>query len=813
MANRYWVGGTANWDGTAGTKWALTSGGVGGQAVPTSADDVFFDASSGAVTVTVSATANCRSLTCTGFTGTLTNNSGINCYGSLILTSTATFSGISSLIMAATSTGWTITSGGANLPWSVTFNGVGGGWTLSDTVNWSTSLWTVTNGALSIANRTVTLLRFTMSGGSADCTNATMTFNQGWQCSSSSTQTTTGSSLTVSTIVTMECTSALNNWTVPAGATLTLNSDVTCNGTFTIGSGASVTVPAVVATNIGGTTRTLTAAAKGAAPTDVHFKDIAFAGAAAPFTGTRIGNRQGNSGITFTTGVNKYWVGNTASWTAANVWATTSGGAGATNNFPLPQDTCIFDSNSFSADGQTTTATTQHVGGLDFSGITRNNITLAYGTTTNFIHGDFILKSGMLFSGTTGTINLVKRGSVTLNTAGITLTNNLATAQDVDSGSSVTLSTHLNLTGAAQRTLTLGPGTFNANNFNVTAGVVNANTTQVRTINMGSGTWTVTGTGTVWSMPGSSNTTLNASTSTIVVNNATSTAKTIATGGKTHNNIQLTGSGTGTFDFTGSGTFNTFTCDTPPHSIRFTAGTTTTVSTWNVNGTAGNLMTIGSITAANHNLVKAGGGYVSCNYMSISRSQATPSTATWWAGNNSTDGGNNSGWTFTAPAWSVIAAVGNFTLTGQVANLLATRKVIANVGAFTLTGYPVNFIKGFRVVAGAGNFVLSGQDAGLLKDSRLVGDAGAFTYTGQDAALYRILRIIAEMGTFSAGFQDVRLWHQGYQTAPPKTSNWAGESGESSTWNPESEESTDWSGASGKATTWNEQSEVPGDWS
>jgi hypothetical protein len=41
MANRFWVGGTASWDGTAGTKWALTSGGAGGQAVPTSADDVY----------------------------------------------------------------------------------------------------------------------------------------------------------------------------------------------------------------------------------------------------------------------------------------------------------------------------------------------------------------------------------------------------------------------------------------------------------------------------------------------------------------------------------------------------------------------------------------------------------------------------------------------------------------------------------------------------------------------------------------------------------------------------------------------------
>ena len=74
MASRYWVGGTAAWDGTAGTKWALTSGGAGGQAVPTSADDVFFDAASGAVTVTVGATGNCNTLTFTGFTGTFTGD-------------------------------------------------------------------------------------------------------------------------------------------------------------------------------------------------------------------------------------------------------------------------------------------------------------------------------------------------------------------------------------------------------------------------------------------------------------------------------------------------------------------------------------------------------------------------------------------------------------------------------------------------------------------------------------------------------------------------------------------------------------------
>ena len=71
MAARYWVGGTDVWDNTAGSKWALTSGGVGGQAVPTSADTVFFDAASGANTITLGANANCLTLTMTGFTGTL----------------------------------------------------------------------------------------------------------------------------------------------------------------------------------------------------------------------------------------------------------------------------------------------------------------------------------------------------------------------------------------------------------------------------------------------------------------------------------------------------------------------------------------------------------------------------------------------------------------------------------------------------------------------------------------------------------------------------------------------------------------------
>ena len=84
MANRYWVGGTNTWNNTAGTKWALTDGGAGGQAVPTSADNVYFTATSGAVTVTVTINANLFNLDCTGFTGTLNHTGGtFRIYGNI----------------------------------------------------------------------------------------------------------------------------------------------------------------------------------------------------------------------------------------------------------------------------------------------------------------------------------------------------------------------------------------------------------------------------------------------------------------------------------------------------------------------------------------------------------------------------------------------------------------------------------------------------------------------------------------------------------------------------------------------------------
>ena len=124
------------------------------------------------------------------------------------------------------------------------------------------------------------------------------------------------------------------------------------------------------------------------------------------------------------------------------------------------------------------------------------------------------------------------------------------------------------------------------------------------------------------------------------------TAKTFVGGGSTFN-CTLNQGGAGALTVTGSNTFSNITNTVQPASILFTAGTTSTFSNFSLSGTAGNLITIGSVTAASHTLSKTS-GTVSADFLSVSRSSATGG-AGWYAGANSTDGGNNTGWIFTAP--------------------------------------------------------------------------------------------------------------------------------------------------------------------
>jgi hypothetical protein len=76
MASRFWVGGTGTWDSSSTTHWSATSGGSSGASVPTSTDDVTFDASSGGGTVTLNfgGPITVLSITMGAFTGTWDNS-------------------------------------------------------------------------------------------------------------------------------------------------------------------------------------------------------------------------------------------------------------------------------------------------------------------------------------------------------------------------------------------------------------------------------------------------------------------------------------------------------------------------------------------------------------------------------------------------------------------------------------------------------------------------------------------------------------------------------------------------------------------
>lgn len=160
MASRYWVGGTTTWNGTAGTKWATTSGGAGGAAVPTSSDDVFFDGNSGASTVTIATVdAFCLNLNFTGFTGTLAGSTtNLQTYGNITLGSgmTWTFSGAFTLNGTGSQT---FTSNGITTTVSQIQFGHSGTITLQDDLVTTGNIGHIT-GTVDANNKNVTTLNY-----------------------------------------------------------------------------------------------------------------------------------------------------------------------------------------------------------------------------------------------------------------------------------------------------------------------------------------------------------------------------------------------------------------------------------------------------------------------------------------------------------------------------------------------------------------------------------------------------------------------------------------------------------------------------
>lgn len=517
MANRYWVGGTGTWDTTSTTNWSATTGGTAGASVPTAADSVFFDQAA-TYTVTLTGALTCLDITTSGATGTATFAGA----GSLAISGSMTLKLLTSwntgpLTFNSTTTGKTITTNGITISSSMTFNGVGGGWTLGSALNINSGL-TITAGDLNTSASNFAITCLTLSATSASTSSLTLnastvtisfptalsltgtgfTLNAG----TSTINLTSGTGITFNSkgltfynvaftvsspgrSHTISGVNTFNNLSFPATATagvleVIFSANQTINGTFT-GSGGSAPGRIFYRSDILGTARTLTRPSP-TTLTNCDFRDITAATSAITATGG--GDCGGNTNITgFPAAKTVYWnLTGTQSWNAT-AWATTSGGIPAVANYPLAQDTAVFDNLgaatiiNFAIQGC-------NVGTINMSART-TAMTLNTSNPAPNVYGSWLNGTGVTLGSAVVAIPFVGRGGVqTITGNGVTF-NQLIDANNI--GGTVRLLSVLTST----KNFSLTNGTLDLNNFQLTVDSFSSNNSNTRSIVFGTGNITI----------------------------------------------------------------------------------------------------------------------------------------------------------------------------------------------------------------------------------------------------------------------------------------------------------------------------------
>jgi len=583
VANRYWVGGTGTWSTASTTNWSTASGGASGASVPTAADSVFFD-QAGTYTVTMTGALTCLDFTVSAGTVTFATGTGpsLAISGSMTLIAGTLWNTTAGITFNATTSGKTITTNGVNLANStINFNGAGGVWTLGSALSTITSGINLLAGTLdtSASNYAISVSSFVASGSATaqlnlngstmtltststafSITNSSFTLNAGTSqitlsAVASGTLAFAGfgktfynvsftGALTIAGFISITGANTFNNlsFTAPSLAvirTVTFFANQTINGTMT-GSGATQIRRIFYNSDNLGTARSLTLA--GATTlTNCDFRDITAVTNAITATGG--GDCGGNTNITgFPAAKTVYWnLAGAQSWSATG-WATSSGGTPALANFPLAQDTAVFD-NTGSVTGTITINQSWNIGTVDMSGRT-TAMTLATGTTTPLIYGSWLNGTGTTLSGT-GLITFTGRGN---------------TQQIFGNGKNFTQPISItNIGGTAQLTsaLTLGStltfyltnGTLDLQSYTLTTGLFSSNNSNTRTIAFGTGNITVNGTGTVFDLTTITNMTTTG-TQVVNVSNATATATSIFPGSLSEANSISFNFTTGTYTLT-----------------------------------------------------------------------------------------------------------------------------------------------------------------------------------------------------------------------------------------------------------------------
>jgi hypothetical protein len=456
-------------------------------------------------------------------------------YGSLYFPATnltRTFAG--NVTFAATTTGHTITTNGVTLTRGTNiftdFNGVGGEWTLGSALTTSDSASGANQAIYLIAGSLITAGYNITSGGIVSVTTPTGTrnlelgasvvtvVNPGLSAINFNSTTNFTLDAGTSTIVFTSpgsvnfCTGGLTFYNISHAnvGLISVRGNLICNnftisrtttgiasiyfnpGTYTINGTLSVNASATNPTariffqsandNFGagaqnpiiGTQRTISAAAVSFGD-GVDFRDVVASGVSAPWNVSTLsaGDCKNNVGITFPASKTAYRIG-TGNWSATQ-WAATSGGSPAAANFPLAQDTCVFDANTTT--GTHTLDASYNIGTLSMSAVT-SAITLATGSTGPTFYGNVTLDADVTLSGT-GTLTFAGQGTTqTITSAGVSFTQPITVNSPTGT---VAIADALTTSG----TFTLTAGALDITNQTLTCFVFNSSNSNTRSLAFG----------------------------------------------------------------------------------------------------------------------------------------------------------------------------------------------------------------------------------------------------------------------------------------------------------------------------------------
>jgi hypothetical protein len=259
--------------------------------------------------------------------------------------------------------------------------------------------------------------------------------------------------------------------------------------------------------------------------------------------------------------------------------------------------------------------------------------------------------------GGTGTLNLSSDSAHwSTSSGGATCSCEPATGDDITfDGSSGGGTVTVNVGGTwTANNLTVGAFTgtldFATNNNNLTvANIISLSGTGTRTINMGNGTWTLTGNSGFFNNQTTTNETLNANSSTISFTGSGGTSfRRLQGGGKTYSTVSVSSSTNNLFIFAGANTYATLTLNAP-NRVQFGNSLTQTVTTMtNITGSAGSEIAIEDDDLTSGLVTISSANNFTCTWCAFKGITFTGGGT--FTANNSFDLGQNTGITINAPS-------------------------------------------------------------------------------------------------------------------------------------------------------------------